>query len=167
LIARTPPRRRAHRPHGEIRERLGNYVSVRPPNLGKYLSADTRGFARHMAGIDPQTQVPPLGLIPYRKRWRPPYIYTHREIRALMSGTVQVIASAQRAVTYATLIGLLAATGMRVGEALRLQAHDTDLVDGVITIRASKFGNYAEPAVMPSRAPHAGPGIGTGTRSSA
>jgi len=99
-----------------------------------------RGFARHMAGIDPQTQVPPLGLIPYRKRWRPPYIYTHREIRALMSGTVQVIASAQRAVTYATLIGLLAATGMRVGEALRLQAHDTDLVDGVITIRASKFG---------------------------
>lgn len=99
-----------------------------------------RGFARHMAGIDPQTQVPPLGLIPYRKRWRPPYIYTNREIQDLMSGTAQLIASPQRAVTYATLIGLLATTGMRVGEALRLQAHDADLVDGVITIRASKFG---------------------------
>jgi len=40
MIARTPPRRRAHRPHGELRERLGNYVSVRPLQVGNYLSAD-------------------------------------------------------------------------------------------------------------------------------
>ncbi len=39
-----------------------------------------RGFARHMAGIDPRTQVPPLGLLPYRKRWRPPFIYSDADI---------------------------------------------------------------------------------------
>jgi hypothetical protein len=42
MIARTPPRRRAHHPHGELRERLGNYMSVRPLHVGNYLSADTR-----------------------------------------------------------------------------------------------------------------------------
>lgn len=99
-----------------------------------------RGFARHMAGIDPQTQVPPSGLIPYRKRWRPPYIYTDAEVQALISGTAQVIPNPQRAATYATLVGLLAATGMRVGEALRLHGNDVDFDDNVITIRASKFG---------------------------
>jgi hypothetical protein len=41
MIARTPPRRRAHHPHGELRERLGNYVSVRPLPVGNYVSADT------------------------------------------------------------------------------------------------------------------------------
>ena len=91
-----------------------------------------RGFARHMAGIDPQTQVPPSGLIPYRKRWRPPYIYHHPEIQTLMDATAQVISNPQRAVTYATLIGLLAATGMRVGEALRLQDDDGVRVTGTI-----------------------------------
>jgi hypothetical protein len=33
-----------------------------------------RAFARHMAGIDPNTQIPPPGLVPYRQRWRPPFI---------------------------------------------------------------------------------------------
>ncbi len=41
MIARTTPPRRAHRPHGEFRERVGNYVSVKPPQLGNYVSADT------------------------------------------------------------------------------------------------------------------------------
>src|SRR5829696_5096402 len=97
-----------------------------------------RGFARHMAVIDAQTQVPPPGLISYRKRWRPPFIYTEEDVQALMSGTARVIPTLQLAITYSTLIGLLAATGMRVGEALRLPHCDVDFDDGVITIRASK-----------------------------
>jgi len=80
-----------------------------------------RGFARHMAGIDPRTQVPPLGLLPYRKRWRPPFIYSNADIQALMAQVPRVVRSPLRVTTYQTLIGLLAATGMRVGEALRLQ----------------------------------------------
>jgi integrase len=103
-----------------------------------------RGFARHMAGIDPGTQVPPPGLIPYRKRWRPPFIYTDADIQAVMAETARAIPTPLRATTYRTIIGLLAATGMRVGETLRLQCSDMDWDQGVITIRASKFGKSRE-----------------------
>jgi integrase len=109
-----------------------------------------RGFARHMAGIDPRTQVPPLGLLPYRKRWRPPFIYSGAGIQALMAEVPRVVRSPLRAATYQTLIGLLAATGMRVGEALRLERGQIDWAEGVVTVHASKFGNYAEAVVMPS-----------------
>ena len=45
-----------------------------------------------------------------------------------------------RAQTHVTLIGLLAATGLRPGEALALDVHDVDLHDGVLKIRKTKFG---------------------------
>jgi len=103
-----------------------------------------RGFARHMAGIDPDTQIPPTGLVPYRQRWRPPFIYTDSDIQALMQQTARTIPTAARAATYRTVIGLLAATGMRIGEALRLERSDVDWDDRVITIRASKFAKSRE-----------------------
>lgn len=109
-----------------------------------------RGFARHMAGIDPGTQVPPPGLVPYRKRWRPPFIYTEADIQALMARSAQVIRTPSRAATYQTIIGLLAATGMRVGEALRLERSDVDWDERLITIRASKFGKSRELPVSSS-----------------
>ena len=43
-----------------------------------------RGFARHMAGIDPATEVPPVGLIPSRQRWRPPFLFTRDQIDQLI-----------------------------------------------------------------------------------
>jgi integrase/recombinase XerD len=98
-----------------------------------------RGFARHMAGIDPGTEVPPLGLIPLRKRWRAPYIYTGADIDALLAQS-RCIRWRLPAATHETLFGLLAATGMRVGEALGLDRGDVDAVNGVLTIRESKFG---------------------------
>jgi integrase/recombinase XerD len=103
-----------------------------------------RGFARHMAGVDPHTQVPPVGLVVYRKRWRPPFIYTRTDIEVLMAEAIRAIRNPLRAATYHTVIGLLAATGMRVGEALRLQRCDIDWDEGVITVRASKFGKSRE-----------------------
>jgi integrase len=99
-----------------------------------------RGFARHMAGIDPGTQVPPLGLVSYCQRWRRPFIYSPADIDALMAEATRTIPSVLRAATYRTLIGLLAASGMRVGEALRLQRSDLDWADGVATVYATKFG---------------------------
>jgi site-specific recombinase XerD len=77
-----------------------------------------RGFARYMAGIDPRTEVPPTGLMSTQRRRRPPFIYTHEDVRALMERAR--IAIRQRLVgqTYETLIGLLAATGMRISEAI-------------------------------------------------
>jgi integrase/recombinase XerD len=103
-----------------------------------------RGFARHMAGIDPRTQIPPLGLLPYRQRWRPPFIYSDADIQALITEVPRVICSPLRTVTYQTLIGLLAATGLRVGEAIRLERGQVDWAEGVLTVHASKFGKSRE-----------------------
>lgn len=109
-----------------------------------------RGFARYMTGIDPRTEVPPLGLIPYRQRWRPPFIYTPADIVGLMQQTHQLLPSPLRAVTYETLIGLLAATGMRIGEAIKLERDDIDWSSGVILIRESKFGKTRHVPVQSS-----------------
>jgi integrase len=126
-----------------------------------------RGFARYLTGIDADTEVPPLGLMPHRQRWRRPFIYSRADIDAVMDQARSSIASPLRAATYDTVIGLLAASGLRIGEAIKLDRSDVDWANGVLLIRESKFGNYAEPAIMPSRAPHAGPGARTGTRCSA
>lgn len=98
-----------------------------------------RGFARYLSGIDPATQIPPLGLLPERRHWTPPYIYTPADITTLLQGA-HGLSSPLRAATYETLFGLLAVTGMRVGEAIRLDQSAVDFDTGVIGIRESKFG---------------------------
>jgi integrase/recombinase XerD len=108
-----------------------------------------RGFARYLAGIDPATQVPPLGLLPERRHWTPPFIYTADDINTLLR-KARGLASPLRAVTYETLFGLLAVTGMRVGEAIRLDQTDLDFDTGVIRIRESKFGKSRLVPVEPS-----------------
>ena len=97
-----------------------------------------RGFARYMAGIDPRTQVPPLGLIPSRQRWRAPFIYSSSDVAALMAAA-RSIHQCLPAATHETIIGLLATTGLRVGEALKLDRSDIDWSDGVLLIRESRF----------------------------
>ena len=109
-----------------------------------------RGFARYMTGIDPGTEIPPLGLIPYRQRWRPPFIYTPADIVALMQQAHRLLPTPLRAVTHETLIGLLAATGMRIGEAIKLERSDIDWSTGVLLIRESKFGKTRQVPVQPS-----------------
>ena len=107
-----------------------------------------RGFARYLAGIDARTEVPPPGLIAGRRRWRPPFIYSPGDIEALMAQARQL--SPMPAATHETLIGLLAATGMRVGEAIRLDRADIDWADAVLTIRESKFGKTRMVPVLDS-----------------
>lgn len=89
-----------------------------------------RGFARYMSGIDPRTEVPPAGMVRTPQRWRPPFIYADADVLALIEQIPRSIPQPLRAATYETLIGLLAATGLRVGEALRLDRSDIDWVDG-------------------------------------
>jgi len=108
-----------------------------------------RGFARYLSGIDPATQIPPLGLLPSRRHWTPPYIYTPDDVATLLRGARQ-LRSPLRAATYETLFGLLATTGMRVGEAIRLDQTDLDYESGVIGIRESKFGKSRLVPVDPS-----------------
>ncbi len=108
-----------------------------------------RGFARHLQALDPATDVPPAGLLTGRNRRAVPYLYSQDEISALMAATAS-LRPALHAATHKTLIGLLAVTGMRLGEAIRLDRADLDPAGGILTIRDSKFANYAEGAVMPS-----------------
>jgi integrase len=98
-----------------------------------------RGFARYLTGIDPATQVPPLGLLPGRRHWTTPFLYTAHDIDTLLR-EARRLNSPLRAGTYETLFGLLAVTGMRVGEAIKLDRADVDFDDGVVWIRESKFG---------------------------
>jgi integrase/recombinase XerD len=89
-------------------------------------------------GIDGRTEIPPLGLIPSHQRWRPPFIYEPADVAALMAAA-RGMRWRLPAATQETLIGLLSATGMRVGEALKLDRSDIDWAEGVLLVRESKF----------------------------
>jgi integrase/recombinase XerD len=116
---------------------------------GKRLEA-VRGFARYLVGIDGRAEIPPAGLVRYRDRRRRPFLFDDDEIRLLMATAAASARTAHRAASLETLIGLLAVTGMRVGEALRLAPGDVDIDDAVITIRASKFGKSRQVPVSAS-----------------
>lgn len=96
-----------------------------------------RQFARYVATIDTDTEVPARDLLPARLQRVAPYIYTQAEITALMTAA-RGLTPPLRAATSETLIGLLASTGLRLGEALGLDRHDVDLKDGVLQIRVAK-----------------------------
>jgi integrase/recombinase XerD len=98
-----------------------------------------RIFARHLQPLDPAAEVPPEDVLD-RRQWRvPPYLYSPQEVSALMSAA-RMLRPAFRAMTWRTLIGLLAVTGMRQGEACRLDRGDVDLNAETVTISDSKFG---------------------------
>jgi integrase len=98
-----------------------------------------RGFAVYLRTIDGSTEVPPIGLFLHRKHYAVPYLYSDEEIGRLLEAAA-ALTPPLRAASHVTLIGLLAATGMRIGEALRLDHGDVDLQAGVLTIRDTKFG---------------------------
>jgi len=109
---------------------------------------DVRGFARHIASLDPKTEVPPVGLLPGPKRSKP-YIYKDEEVSALLAAALSLPpAGALRRWTYHCLFGLIVVTGMRLSEAISLKCEDVDLDAGVLTIRLTKFGNYAAALTM-------------------
>ena len=100
-----------------------------------------RGFARYANAVDPRHQIPPQGLMAHRYRRRPPYIYSDREFADLIAAARELSGTTGlRPFTYATLLALLAVTGMRTGEVLNLDRDDIDLANGVLTVRDGKFG---------------------------
>jgi len=112
--------------------------------VGSVVPADrmmlVRGFARYLSGIDPRTEVPPAGTIRHPRRWRRPFIYSDDDVLAMIEQARTVIPQPLRSASYQTLIGLLATTGLRIGEALRLDRCDLDPAEEVLRIRESKFG---------------------------
>lgn len=100
-----------------------------------------RAFATWLQAADVRTQVPPPRLLAARKRRPAPHIYSDAQVAELMAAAGQLRSkSGLRGATFSVLIGLLAAAGLRPGEAIKLDIGDVDLADGVLTIRESKFG---------------------------
>lgn len=107
-----------------------------------------RGFARYLHGLDPSVEVPPLDLLPARKHRPTPYIYTDRDVAAVMGAACRLRPPLLAATTQ-TVIGLLACTGIRIGEALRLDREDIDSAHQLLLIRDSKFGKSREVLIHP------------------
>jgi integrase/recombinase XerD len=101
-----------------------------------------RVFVQWLHSLDSRHEIPPQSLIPYRSRRPHPHIYTEDDnIRRIIEAAAELpSANGIRALTCSTLFGLIAVTGLRVSEALSLDADDVDLEAGVITIRKGKFG---------------------------
>lgn len=117
--------------------------ATRPTNIRLAQSATRLGhvrrFAQYMSAIDPRTEVPPPGLLPCQLRRRVPQLYQDGDILRLMDALRQIDhVNEFKGTSYATLFGLLAVTGMRIGEATGLDRQDVDLERGLITVRRAK-----------------------------
>jgi integrase/recombinase XerD len=97
-----------------------------------------RIFARHLAAIDPATEIPPPDVLPHHYRRVTPHVFTTEQIQQLIVAAGQ-LQPAMRAATWRTLLGLLAVTGMRISEACNLNVDDIDMDCGVVRIVNSKF----------------------------
>jgi len=124
--------------------------TVQPAQWASRLSF-VRGFARHWSADDPQTEIPPYGLLPHRLGRARPYLYSDDEIWQLLQVARQLPSvHGLRGLTYYCLLGLLAVAGLRISEALNLQTEDVDLKAGVLTIRGTKFGKSRLVPIHPS-----------------
>jgi integrase len=108
-----------------------------------------RGFARYLAVIDPESEIPASELLPARYSRVTPYLYEPEEIVALMAAARE-LSPPLRGASVATVIGLLAVTGGRIGETLALDRGDVDLDGGVVHVRVAKRSRPRELPLHPS-----------------
>ena len=99
-----------------------------------------RGLARYCHAIGLNVQVPPADVLPTTGDRRRPHIYTPGEVDALIDACQHAFTHPLVRATMAAVIGLLAVTGMRPGEALRVRPGDIDADDATLLIRANKHG---------------------------
>lgn len=97
-----------------------------------------RGLARYWSATDPQTQIPPVSLLPYRPSRARPSLYTDQEIHQLLEAARQL--GGLFGLTHFCLLGLLSVTGLRLGEVLNLKIGDVDLAQGILVIIGTQFG---------------------------
>ena len=113
--------------------------SSNPAQAARRLAA-VRQFARHRAISDPATEVPPTGLLGRFSRRPPPHIYTATEVTALLEEASRLLPhQGLRPATYVVYFSLLVSTGLRLSEACRLTTEDVDLLNGILTVRETKF----------------------------
>lgn len=96
-----------------------------------------RAFARYLQTLDASNEVPPVGLLRGRRPRVRPYLYSDNDLAGLLDAA-RALAPSYRAATYETLIGLLAVTGLRPGEALALDRTDVAIERGLLVVRRAK-----------------------------
>jgi integrase len=120
------------------------WATARPgasPTQWAHRLSVVRGFARHLQCMDDTVEVPPIDLLG-RRRYRPaPYLYSDADVVALLEAA-DALRPRLRAVTHQALLGLLAVTGMRIGEAIRLNRDNVDLRAGTVHIPLTKFNKH-------------------------
>jgi integrase/recombinase XerD len=100
-----------------------------------------RLFAQWLHGLDPTREMLPRGLVPTRHRRARPHIYSPAEISAIVDAAAELPSVyGMRGLTFSTLFGLIAVTGLRISEALGLDSVDVDLIEGALRIRHAKLG---------------------------
>ncbi len=127
--------------------------SVQPAEWARRMCF-VRGFARYRSATDSLTEVPPIGLLPYRSNRARPYLYTDEELRRLLDAALKLPtvwpSTPLRPWVFHCLLGLLSVTGLRISEALDLKLGDIDLDQAILTIRAAKFGRSRLVPIHPS-----------------
>lgn len=118
-------------------------VNAQPAHWAQRLGF-VRGFARYRSASDPRTQIPSLGLLPFKTKRARPYLYSDEEIKNLLHATHNLSYRYKKCAllpwVYYCLFGLLSVTGLRLSEARNLKLQDVDIKLGVLTIRNTKFG---------------------------
>ena len=109
------------------------------PVWHKHRLSTARGFAAYLKTLDSACQVPPRRLLAGPAERVMPYLYSQEEITALVQAA-GTLARPLQAATYQALISLLAVTGLRAGEAIRLARADVGLDTALITVANTKFG---------------------------
>jgi integrase/recombinase XerD len=100
-----------------------------------------RLFAQWLSSIDPAHEVPTRGLLPDRSQRPRPHIYSEAEIASIIAAAKALPSIyGLRGLTYSTLFGLIAVTGLRISEALALDHDDLDVENGVVRVRRGKLG---------------------------
>lgn len=99
-----------------------------------------RGFSRFRAIFDEGTEIPAQRLLGEAHRRTAPHVYSDREISDLLHAASRLSPrGGMRPRTYQTLFGLLASTGVRISESLRLRVNDVDLNEQLLVIKETKF----------------------------
>jgi integrase/recombinase XerD len=127
----------AERVTSELAIRWAKLPADARPHRWRQRLGIVRGFARYLTTIDPVSEVPSTDLLPARPVRVAPYIYSDEEITALMAAAA-ALSPPLRAATFQTLIGLLAAAGLRLGEALSLDRQDVDLTAGTLHVHGKQ-----------------------------
>jgi integrase len=128
--------------HGPLTRALALRWATLPRGSDRHYHARrlevVRVFAKHLAALETSTEIPSRHTLGPAHRRSAPHLYSPAEIEQLLQRASR-LPGTLRPLTYQTLLGLLACTGLRISEALALTVVDVDLKQGVLTIRETKY----------------------------